>query len=53
VRPDRSGAPRLALHAAELGFRHPATNAEGHWEMALPADLQEFLQRLRQGGPGG
>src|SRR6266851_2691348 len=25
-RPDPSGAPRLALHAAELGFRHPTTN---------------------------
>ncbi len=49
VRPDPSGAPRLALHAVELGFRHPATREELHWEMPLPADLEEFLARLRQG----
>src|SRR5947209_19947020 len=28
---DRSGAPRLALHAAELGFLHPVTRASMHW----------------------
>jgi 23S rRNA pseudouridine1911/1915/1917 synthase len=48
-RPDDSGAPRLALHAAELGFRHPLTGEELHWEMPLPADLEELLARLRQG----
>lgn len=46
---DRSGAPRLALHAAELGFRHPETGAVMHWEMALPRDLADFLNRLRKG----
>jgi 23S rRNA pseudouridine1911/1915/1917 synthase len=51
VLPDRSGAPRLALHAAELGFRHPLTRAEMHWEMPLPPDLEAFLARLR--GPAG
>jgi 23S rRNA pseudouridine1911/1915/1917 synthase len=45
---DRSGAPRLALHAAELGFRHPLSRAEMHWEMPLPADLEALLERLRQ-----
>jgi 23S rRNA pseudouridine1911/1915/1917 synthase len=49
VRPDESGAPRLALHAAELGFVHPVTGQELHWEMALPADLQAFVDRLRGG----
>jgi 23S rRNA pseudouridine1911/1915/1917 synthase len=50
--PDRSGAPRLALHAAELGFVHPVTRASMHWTMPLPADLEEFLDRLRRrGGP--
>jgi 23S rRNA pseudouridine1911/1915/1917 synthase len=44
--PDDSGAPRLALHAAELGFEHPASGAFVHWEMPLPADLQEFVNRL-------
>ncbi len=45
--PDASGAPRLALHAAELGFAHPITEEAMHWEMPLPADLRDFLQRLR------
>jgi len=45
--PDTSGAPRLALHAAELGFEHPATGIFVHWEMPLPTDLQEFVNRLR------
>src|SRR5205814_7276061 len=48
--PDKSGAPRMALHAAELGFTHPTTGEELHWEMPLPADLQAFLERLRKGG---
>ena len=44
---DKSGAPRLALHATELGFRHPATEAELHWSMPLPGDLQKFVERLK------
>jgi 23S rRNA pseudouridine1911/1915/1917 synthase len=50
VRPDISGAPRLALHAAELGFVHPVTGQELHWSMSLPPDLEAFVQRLRQRG---
>jgi 23S rRNA pseudouridine1911/1915/1917 synthase len=49
VRPDNSGAPRLALHAAELGFDHPVTGEALHWSMPLPADLEAFLARLRCG----
>lgn len=44
---DRSGAPRLALHATELGFEHPATGGHLHWSMPLPGDLQKFVERLR------
>lgn len=44
---DKSDAPRLALHATELGFTHPASTAELHWAMPLPADLQKFVERLR------
>jgi 23S rRNA pseudouridine1911/1915/1917 synthase len=44
---DASGAPRLALHATELGFRHPVTDEAMHWSMPLPPDLQNFLERLR------
>jgi 23S rRNA pseudouridine1911/1915/1917 synthase len=49
---DRSGAPRLALHAVELGFVHPLTHQKMHWEMPLPPDLQTFLDRLRSAGRG-
>ncbi len=40
-------APRLMLHAAELGFVHPATNAEMKWESKVPADMQDVLDSLR------
>ncbi len=45
---DRSGAPRLALHAAELGFEHPLTREPLHFETRLPRDLSYFLRRLRK-----
>ena len=48
---DRAGAPRLALHATELGFRHPVSGEAMHWEMPLPDDLRAFVERLR-GGAG-
>jgi 23S rRNA pseudouridine1911/1915/1917 synthase len=47
VMADQSGAPRLALHAAELGFVHPLTSETLRWEMPLPEDLQQWLDRLR------
>ncbi len=40
-------APRMMLHAAELGFVHPATNAEMRWELPLPKDMEQTLARLR------
>jgi 23S rRNA pseudouridine1911/1915/1917 synthase len=40
-------APRLMLHAAELGFVHPATNEEMRWAAPLPEDMQEILDSLR------
>lgn len=45
--PDKSGAPRLALHATEFGFDHPVTGAQFHWEMPMPADLAKWLDGLR------
>jgi 23S rRNA pseudouridine1911/1915/1917 synthase len=48
AKPDKSGAPRLALHATELGFNHPVSGESLRWEMALPPDLEEFVNRLRQ-----
>ncbi len=44
---DTSGAPRLALHAAELGFEHPITGERMRFEMPLPDDLVQFIRRLR------
>jgi 23S rRNA pseudouridine1911/1915/1917 synthase len=49
---DQSGAPRLALHAAELGFIHPVTREELLWVMDLPPDLEEFRRQLREGREG-
>ncbi len=42
-------APRLMLHAMQLGFRHPTTNQELDFEQALPVDLSDVLTRLRVG----
>jgi 23S rRNA pseudouridine1911/1915/1917 synthase len=40
-------APRLMLHARELGFVHPATNEPVHWEREPPADFDATLRRAR------
>jgi len=45
---DRSGAPRLALHAAELGFVHPHTGEQIDFQQDLPPDLAQFLDKLRR-----
>jgi 23S rRNA pseudouridine1911/1915/1917 synthase len=44
---DDSNAPRLALHAAEIGFVHPVTSEELRFTAPLPNDLREFWKRLR------
>ena len=48
---DSSRSPRLALHAAELGFVHPVSGVPLHWTMPLPPDLDEFVRRLREAAP--
>jgi 23S rRNA pseudouridine1911/1915/1917 synthase len=45
---DKSGAPRPALHATELGFVHPTTKEVMHWSMPLPPELAEFVEKLRR-----
>lgn len=45
---DHSRAPRLALHAAELGFEHPLTGESLHFESRLPRDLSDFLRQIRR-----
>ncbi len=44
---DPSGSPRVALHAAYLGFAHPTTGEPVEWESPLPEDLEAVLRRLR------
>ncbi len=44
---DASGAPRVALHAAELGFDHPLTGEPMQFSMPLPNDLVVLIDRLR------
>ena len=46
--PDHSGARRLALHAATLGFVHPATGKRMAWTSPLPKDLRRLVERLRR-----
>jgi 23S rRNA pseudouridine1911/1915/1917 synthase len=40
-------APRNMLHAAELGFDHPATGEPMRWTSKPPADFEEMLAFLR------
>ena len=45
---DRSGAPRQALHSAELHLPHPVTRQPLHFRSPLPPDLAQWLDRLRR-----
>lgn len=40
---------RQALHAAELGFEHPATGEPMAFTSSLPADMQRLVDALRHG----
>jgi 23S rRNA pseudouridine1911/1915/1917 synthase len=42
--------PRQALHAASLGFRHPRSGETLRWEVSLPADLTQLIERLGVSG---
>jgi len=44
----RIEAPRLMLHAAELGFAHPEDDRPMRFSDPPPADFEEVLDRLRQ-----
>ena len=41
----REPSERLALHAAELGFTHPATGERMNWTMPMPNELQAVIHR--------
>jgi 23S rRNA pseudouridine1911/1915/1917 synthase len=46
--PDESGAKRVLLHAARLGFEHPATGNRIEWSSPLPKDMADVFHRLQQ-----
>lgn len=46
--PDTSGKGRPMLHAATLGFLHPATSKQVTWTSPMPDDMRELLERLRK-----
>jgi 23S rRNA pseudouridine1911/1915/1917 synthase len=41
-------APRIMLHAAELGFEHPTTGRPLRFEVPTPGDMATVVQRLRK-----
>jgi 23S rRNA pseudouridine1911/1915/1917 synthase len=43
-------APRLMLHASELGFVHPTTEREMRWTSPMPDDMVAVVQKLRAAG---
>ncbi len=45
------GFPRQALHAAEIGFIHPAKEKDMRFSAPLPEDMERLLAALRQGTP--
>ena len=45
--PDHSTAPRLALHAAELGFVHPSSNTLHRYELPWPKDILSLIRRIK------
>jgi 23S rRNA pseudouridine1911/1915/1917 synthase len=44
-------APRLMLHAAELGFVHPGTFETMRFESPMPAEMAALCESLRKGSP--
>jgi 23S rRNA pseudouridine1911/1915/1917 synthase len=51
-RSPRIPAPRPMLHAAELGFVHPANDRPMRFQVQPPPDFDELLARLREGRDG-
>lgn len=51
--PDRSGANRVALHAADLALTHPVSKKRLEFHTPLPEDLQTVIDRLKSQQRGG
>jgi 23S rRNA pseudouridine1911/1915/1917 synthase len=47
-RVDESGAPRQALHAFRLGFRHPVSGERMEFERGWSGDLREWMEGLKR-----
>lgn len=47
---DLSKAPRLALHATQLGFVHPVTQEAHDYQLPWPKDIQNLIRRLSASG---
>jgi len=45
---DGPAAPRVMLHAAELGFVHPVTGEDLRFDSPLPADMRRLIAALRK-----
>ena len=45
-----NGFARQALHAASLGFLHPVTGADLHFDSPVPADMATLIAALESGG---
>jgi 23S rRNA pseudouridine1911/1915/1917 synthase len=43
--PDESGASRILLHAASLGFTHPATLTLMSWTSLVPEDMEVLIKK--------
>ena len=39
--------PRQALHAERLGLEHPETGEWMEWQVNMPSDMQQLLERIR------
>ena len=48
----QSKAPRLALHAWKLSFKHPGTGRAMEFEAPLADDLEQLRRRLAMNSPG-
>jgi 23S rRNA pseudouridine1911/1915/1917 synthase len=46
--PDGSGARRVMLHAARLGFDHPTTGKRMAWDSDVPPDMARLLESVRR-----
>ncbi|MBA4382706.1 MAG: 23S rRNA pseudouridine(1911/1915/1917) synthase RluD [Sideroxydans sp.] len=47
-----NGFPRQALHATKLALEHPVTGEHMEWEVPLPEDMEELLDKVDEASDG-